>query len=390
MSIPRWPFPRLVPMCLVLLPVMSCGGGEAAVSTASVETLPNGAVRVSNTAEGEWAASGTQPWQLVEDLRIGRVEGDGPDVFGRIRNVFADSAGRIWAMDSQARALHLFDASGEFVRTIGRPGEGPGEVATNSCAYAGPAGEIWIEGGGRWQRFDTTGVLLGSIPMTRNCARSLWTTDERFLLYVSGGSFVEHRLNTAGELVAGDTVPAPSFPDPPIVTWRRAGGGVTLRSALPFWPTGSFVQTGSGDLWISDGGGPYAFRHESLAGDTLMLVERAYDPVPVDDTTWQAATRREGFVADEPYDVDRIPRVYPPFDRLQPAADGSIWIFRTVEGGATSLDVFASDGRYLGAPVLPADFDRMRIHAITGDHIYAVAADELDVQYVVRLRIAKP
>jgi hypothetical protein len=389
MSASRSPLPHLVLLSVVALSLPACERSEAAISSAVVDTLANGAVRVRNTAEGAWAASGAPPWRLVEELRIGRVDGEGADVFGRIRNVFPDASGRIWVMDSGARELHLFDADGAFLRTVGRSGDGPGEISSNSCAYAGPDGEIWVEGGGRLQRFDTAGVLLGGTAITRNCSRTLWTSDGRFLVFTGAGS-VEHRMTAAGELVAGDTFPAPSLPDAPTVTWRLPGARITLRDAVPFWPVAMWAESNTGDRWISDGGGPYAFRSESLAGDTLLLVERPYEPFPIEDATREEGSRREGWVADEPYSTDQVPRVYPPFDRIAPATDGTIWIFRTAAGGTSAVDVFAPDGVYLGAAGLPADFDRMDVRVVTGEHMYGIARDDLDVEYVVRLRIVRP
>jgi len=47
-------------------------------------------------------------------------------------------------------------------------------------------------------------------------------------------------------------------------------------------------------------------------------------------------------------------------------------------------DVFDPIGRYLGVVTTPGRFDRM---VIRGDEIYGRWRDELDVPYVVRLRI---
>jgi hypothetical protein len=84
-----------------------------------------------------------------------------------------------------------------------------------------------------------------------------------------------------------------------------------------------------------------------------------------------------------------MPHVYPPLDRLQPATDGTVWVFRTVSGGASAVDVFDRNGHYLGAPELPIDFDRVSVHVITDEHLYGVTKDDLGVDYVVRLRIVR-
>ncbi len=51
---------------------------------------------------------------------------------------------------------------------------------------------------------------------------------------------------------------------------------------------------------------------------------------------------------------------------------------------STTWHVFGTDARYLGEIELPPRFKAMRV---VGDRVYGVATDELDVQYVVRLRV---
>src|SRR5688572_9369050 len=63
----------------------------------------------------------------VVDLVIGRTEGDGPDVFGRVSGVAQDSEGRIYVADALAHTIGVFGPSGSHLYTIGREGSGPGE-----------------------------------------------------------------------------------------------------------------------------------------------------------------------------------------------------------------------------------------------------------------------
>jgi hypothetical protein len=52
--------------------------------------------------------------------------------------------------------------------------------------------------------------------------------------------------------------------------------------------------------------------------------------------------------------------------------------------GSSEFDVFDAEGRYLGMVAMPDRFTPLRF---VGDAVYGVWQDELDVQYVVRLRI---
>jgi len=65
----------------------------------------------------------------------------------------------------------------------------------------------------------------------------------------------------------------------------------------------------------------------------------------------------------------REPNAPPPIDR---------WVEPLV------YDVFETDGKWLARIALP---ERFRMMYIRGDHVWGVQRDELDVNYVVRMRI---
>ena len=64
------------------------------------------------------------------DLEIGERDGAPEYTFSRIADLAVAEDGRIVVSDGVAQELRVYDASGEFERTIGRQGEGPGEFAT--------------------------------------------------------------------------------------------------------------------------------------------------------------------------------------------------------------------------------------------------------------------
>lgn len=383
----------------------ACGGWDGDTGSAvRVDTLPGGGLHVRSPAQGEWEPEEGTPWRIVEELRIGAVDGEGPEVFGRVRSVIPDAQGRMWVMDSQAFELRLFDADGNFVRVVGGPGEGPGEFAMSPCTFPGPDGEIWVEDMlRRWQRFDSAGNYLGSHPVTSNlgCGIRRWTPDGRFLVVntvrdpqpSSTGFYVVHRLEEGGQLVPGDTIHPPELSPPPLVTWVSADGRGRITMPLPFAPRPARVLAASGDFWVADGDGPYVIRRESAEGDTLLVIERDYEPIPIPASVRDEAIRdfrRDGMTPEGGFDPNDVPRFYPAFESFQTGPDGALWVWRQLAEGEVGLDVFTPDGRYLGQAQTPADFDRMTIHTITRDHLYGIVRDELDVPYVVRLGIRRP
>jgi len=380
------------------------GSRDSRSGVLSVDTLANGAVHVVSKPEGVWADAGTEPWQLTEDLRIGVIEGDDHYMFGNVAGLIPTPDGRIWVLDGMAHELRLYDQDGAFVRAVGRDGEGPGEFGFNPCGFPGPNGEIWVEAGGRWQWFSPEGDLLGGQPVTRHlgCGIRSWLPDGRFLAVESvfgpgaqepRSFFLLHDREPSGEVVVVDTVFSPTFPDPPRVEWQDDQGRSRMSLYMPFVHLAGRTLGPNGDYWISEGGGEYRIRRQTIFGDTLVIMERPYEPIPIPDPIRREGMperERNGLRLDPGFDPDDVPRVFPPFDRLIPGTDGTLWALRRLEGGAYGFDVFARDGRFLGPVSTPPGFDRVIVYLITADHMYGRAIDELDVQYVVRLAIRKP
>src|SRR5688572_14367050 len=97
------------------------------------------------------------------DVEIGVLDGAREYTFSRITDLAVTDDGSILVSDAQARDLRLYDAGGTFVRTIGRPGEGPGEFGS-APTVAGLSGDTVVTYDVRNRRltlFGATGELIG-------------------------------------------------------------------------------------------------------------------------------------------------------------------------------------------------------------------------------------
>jgi hypothetical protein len=382
----------------------ACAGDRP--PSAVTETLPSGGIRVRSPAHGVWDASPDRRWRLVEEVRIGRLDGQGPDVFAEVGSLLVDAGGRVWVADRGTNELRVFDASGTYIRTVGRRGDGPGEYSRLASVLLGPEGNIWVDSGRRWEVFDTSGAWLARHPLDSNVGGGIraWTDDGRLLevgvKYQQGGDFGDirsfyavHSLDASGTLIDQDTLPTPPIPEHEAINWRTLDGTLNTRGPLPFSHVAATVIGPDGDMWITDGGGTYAIRRQTLEGDTLLIVEREFEPYPVSEADMAAAIDQmkpqEGWTSDDA-DPARIPRVYPPFLLYYPASDSTLWVIRKGEGGGSVLDVFDADGVYLGEANTNGHLERLRIETISSSHIYGVAKDDFDVDYVVVLKIEKP
>lgn len=374
--------------------LVGCAGDSPEPATAVVDTLPSGQVVVRNvgTVWGEGDA-----WRVSEELRIGTLDGDGPDSFGSIASVIADDAGRIWVLENQADEVRVFDETGAHLRTVGRQGEGPGELNGPARMDFSPDGDLWVldPSNARVTAFDTTGKVVRTTPMGGGFFTSPWRGgfDDRGRYYsyvvsfepfsVSVGVF-DAELNEVGRMPR---------PDDPVErdSWRmEEGGRVRMVAGVPFQGRLNWILSGTGTVWalLSD---EYRLFELDAEGDTVrtILNEPEWLPVSGSDRE-QAIEALEWFVSQGgEIDPSMIPDEQPAVGWFTLDETGAIWVSRTAAYGelSSAFDVFDPDGVRLGTVELPFGLLPTPEPFFRGGLLYGVTRDDYDVQYVVRARV---
>ena len=384
---------------LLVLLAAACGGD--APSTAgrwegTIDTLPNGAVRVHSPATGTWKPG--EEWKLVEELRIGSAEADGPELFGAVAGLEVDASGRIYVLDPQAREIRVFDERGAHVRTFGRKGGGPGEFEQPAALMWDPQGRLWVvdQQNARFSVFDTAGAFLASHRRPAGFSTIPWPggmdSEGRIydvaLLHGENGraSFPLVRLDAT--MQPADTFHLPEY-EGPVFELRNSRGIRTTTVNVPFAPKLVWRRDPEGDVWLGMTD-RYRISRLSFAGDTVRVVERDYEPVPVTAAERDTALKMLKWFTDQGGKVDasRIPGVKPAYIRVYPDEAGYLWVFPSTPGAAegTTVDVFDPEGRYLGQVRSEEEMSPYEPLLVRGDRLYAVETDELGVPYVVRYR----
>lgn len=85
---------------------------------------------------------------LKEQAAIGSIEGE-HDAFGRIVSLAIDSRGHVIVADDLSHDLKVFQLTGEYVATVGRSGEGPGEFQSPWQVQVGPGDSLYVWDPGR-------------------------------------------------------------------------------------------------------------------------------------------------------------------------------------------------------------------------------------------------
>jgi hypothetical protein len=378
---------------------------------------------VRSTGPGTWGIG----LRLVEELRIGRLDGADEYVLGEVEGVAVGRDGRIYVADAQVPVVRMYDASGRFVRNLGRAGAGPGEYDELAGLRTLPDGRvaIWDHDNSRITVFSADGDLAATHRVPSALAGS-----ETFQVDQAGNFYVRavvrfdetsHRLadatqgwiRVAPDGQIRDTVVIP-------LDARRPESFVLSTPSgfdRPF--TTELVSTlGRNGTLITGRNDTYAFVQHRTAGPPLR-VERASTPVRLgreERAEWLAWARMFEQRAANPTSSNprailtpprqvryEIPETKPAFRELATDSQARIWVRRYVEAQkrpasepATvdrpprtwieppTYDVFEADGRFLGTVTLPWE---ARFYDARDRNVWATVTGALDETYVVRYRI---
>lgn len=374
-----------------------CSPSERAPGAPEVDTLRTGLVQVRYRDTPGPVSTG---WSVTEDLRLGGGEGTEDPVFGHVTDIADDPTGRIYVLDGLARTVLVFGRSGRYSHSIGSEGRGPGELTDPVGIDVDGSGRLWVVDTrlGRYSVFDPDGSLLATYrrPLTRS--PTPWpglVLDGAILDW--GLSFPDERAG----VVAGERVVfTPVHLDPetgradtlPPLTFRQAMLSDGTRP-MPFF-SGSLVMAPGrdGTLWFS-GSGEYRVWRRAAGGDTTLTLSLSERPSPVTDADVDSLERRFAARPEalSPY-LDELPEAKPIIRRMLTDTEGRLYVLAERRGvpAGTELDVFDEAGYHLARIPLPRPISpRAGIH-VSGDRIYVVVTDEMDVPSVFRLRVQRP
>jgi hypothetical protein len=398
---------------LLALFAVGCAGGDGSWGGSISDSA--GVVMVANTDQGIWSSS--SQWTLEEELRIGTVEGDPNLMFGTVGMIGVDSEGNLYVMDSQAQRVQVFSADGAFLRTIGRAGGGPGELGAGVAFCLIAAGDIVTIpdlANQRINRFSADGEVLPSSPLTfDNGIPALFRATEGGVINYQvrpmpfPGQTAEPDsmdtilvLNSDG--TPGDTIMR--FKSGETVTMRGGAPRITFYSPEPAWDV---TEDGRVLFGVSDS---YRFGVYSN-GEPERIITKPFERQPVTENDQQAVIsfmeQRAIEQGAPPQALQQLRSIMafgefmPAFSAILSGPQGTIWVQHiqsagelteqelagfdiTQDAGAPEWDVFDADGRFLGIVTMPSRFSPRGFH---GDRIYGVSRDDLDVQYVTRMRI---
>ena len=143
--------------CVMLLATCADGGSSGSVTVE--RELRGDTVIVRTTSGGVWDSTAT----LVEEVRIGKLEGAPEEMFATVSDLAPDRHGGVYVFDGRTPALRHYDATGSFVATLGGEGSGPGEYRDVSLGlHVRTDGSVLLREprNGRINVYDSTGTPI--------------------------------------------------------------------------------------------------------------------------------------------------------------------------------------------------------------------------------------
>ena len=384
--------------------VVGCGDtGSPSDWTTLRDTLPSGTVHVTNIP----AANVSPTWTLVEELRVGSLDGTGPDAFAYLKGLVALAGGGFAVLDSHVQELRVFGPDGAHIATHGGEGQGPGEFADANGLMLGPGGRLWVPDArnGRMSVFDPVDGFVESFPFADGYYGWVWNgamvNGNRIYRPQSDGSREQIRvydltMTLVDSLPLSSDQPEDEY-DPrnqPGSFYQELDGGYMMYG-IPFFAGEVRYIDSRGTMWSTEDGDPeYRMTRWEPGGDTTLVVENLRPVVPVPEFERDSVINAMRQMlsdrgASRQWDWSRIPTVKPAVEAVFESVEGNLWVRTPVADGGVLFDVYSRDGGYLGTTSLGPGlgFSDQVDPVVRGDLAWLIVTDEFDVNYVVRARI---
>jgi len=368
----------LVVVATLLVPVMTVAGETR-------ETTRDGILYVQNPSQPTESPSTSQPEE------IWRIGGDDDEdvVFGVLDGVVADASGNVYLLDIQLSEVLVYTADGEYVRTIGREGEGPGEFRRPTGVFIAPAGQVAVVQAmpGKIVLLTPEGDPAGVYPVPapddgvqffEGAARAgdqIVVAPRRFSRRETGADItsVLIRVDTGGNQTAQYLEQHIAREFAVTEMDEKAVSGTLEWSVSP-----------DGRVLLSDDFDSYRIRVLRPDATVDRVIEREYEHRARSAEEMERRTPRVGMggrrgrhgrprVEVKPSKTDR--------DILQmfPRDSGSVWVLNSrgaydvADGAMATFDVFDADGHFVRQITLrgEGDFDKDEFH-IVGNRLYVV------------------
>ena len=347
---------------------------------------------VSERSLVEIPASETAAQQSIPQFTLREIwrNGDLDDIAGQesagpfMATAFGPN-GVVSVLDQILVTVTLLDGqNGRFLRRVGRPGQGPGELGSAVAMTWDVEGRLWVEDqrNGRYNVYDSLGVSVATFRRPSGSAnRRVFP-----IRHVDGQLLLDHH-GAAGGIRAftvdttGAIVDAVMIPPPPRVTMSGPFRPESaLRDASQFLPRLRWSFSASGASVWTTRSDSLTLVQIDLAGDTLRRVVTSHRTASFTDeqrTTVRLANRELG------RDGGFTPTLV---QQLHGLSDGRVLAQIGQDGSVPGreFDMFSPEGTFMGTIHTPFDVFHRSVLDSKGDTLLVHTVGEFDLPVIIK------
>ena len=357
---------RILWVLLALHGAVACTGADAGPALSRMTDSAGVAIVLGQATDVPLS------WTLTEIRRLGGAD-SGAQAFTRVSplTVATNGRDRVAVLDWDAgNRIHLFDATGEWIRSIGGKGGGPGEMQEAQGLAMSVSGRITVHDfmKGALLRWEADGTLMpeARIPTHRGhpATPPMQRGDTMFVTIETADTSM--RIRRLERWTSADTIALDSTagPRPKMVMFACIGMSMPpLFTGEITWAlgAGTVASTKQSHYVVDIREGTRLVR--SVRRAITPVVAKAADASKVypEGVKVRFGAGNECVIASAEFGekVGVAPTI-PVVRAMAFAPDGALWVERfTFEGETPATDVFDPEGRYLGTLVgrsLPLGF----------------------------------
>jgi len=313
---------------------------------------------------------GEDVFSLEEELSIGEAEGREKYMFSEIRGIAVDDEERIYFLDSKEAHIKVFDKDGEYVNTISRKGQGPGEIGFPRSVFITSQDEIVVQdlANRRLEFFSLEGKFIKSISTAKMSLRSSRVDSEGNIIGVVA---VIREENLWHELKKFDC-------DLNILYTYASSPAPSPSSFNPFMPVLRWELT-QNDQVVCGYPEKYEIEIVDSKGKVIRKIVKDYKPVEINKEEME---RLEKLPKTIKVSILKYKSAY---QRFFVSDEGKIFVMtweRVADGDGFYYDIFDSEGKCIAKIPL-----KITPQSINNNKFYTVEEDEDGYQYVKRYKV---
>ena len=314
--------------------------------------------------------------KLEKELTIGERSGGKEALFQVVRSFRVDKDGNVYVLDSRAPKLLKFSNTGKLLFSVGRKGQGPGELMVPQGIELGKNGSLLVYdmGNRRLTYFSAeTGDMISEVSVAKQPRMSRIDVDSQGnfygyqLLYGQGKQIrVISKFSSAMELIKE--------------IFRSESK--TQENEIQVIPPSLFFRIMNDDGLLVASSDAYEFRRYDPAGGLVKTVTNDYSPVSI--TAADKEREIKDVFGDAPPPQGQVfvfPDHYPAIEHLITDDQDRIFVrsYELDKAGNHFYEVFGKDGKSLGK--FPLGFT---ITCVVGDKMYSIETDKDGLHQVCR------